>query len=629
MCGITGVLQLDRKPVSARVVDQMTTAHTHRGPDGQGTWCGEAIGLGHTRLAVISPGPEGQQPMLTRDGRYVLVYNGELYNYRELRAELRAQGRRFETETDTEVVLQAFAQWGAACVERFNGMFAFAAWDTVERTLVLARDRYGIKPLYYAHRGTTLLFGSEIKSMLAHPALDVRVSAPALHEYFTFQNIFSDLTLFEDVRLLPPGHVLRVPVGAGALPAPVKYWDFDFTADPNLVGMEAREAVADCFERAVDRQLVSDVDIGTYLSGGIDSGSIACVASKAIPNLRSFTCGFDLSSASGLELSCDERGAAERLSNLFKTEHYETVLKAGDMERVMQPLIWHLEDLRVGQSYPNFYAARLSSLFVKVVLSGTGGDELFAGYPWRYYAAARDNAQVDDYLDKYYGYWQRLISDEVKPTFFRKSLYRGALDGHSTKDVFKAVHGDALAGAHRTEDYVNFSLYFELKTFLHGLLMVEDKLHMAHGVESRVPFLDNDLVELATRIPVTEKLRHLHAPMRIDENAIGRKPENYFRRTNDGKLILRHVLSRYVPEDLAFAPKQGFSAPDGSWFKGESVEYLRDLFFGPNVRLFDYLEPTTVRGLLEEHFSGAANRRLLIWSFLSFEWWLRTFDPVA
>ena len=356
--------------------------------------------------------------MMDADGRYVLVYNGELYNFRELRTELESRGRRFQTRSDTEVVLQSFAEWGGACLDRFNGMFAFAIWDTVERTLFLARDRFGIKPLYYTVVGRTLLFGSEIKALLAHPATKVRVCGPVLQEYFTFQNVFSGRTLFEGILPLEPGHFMRISAGMTSVPEPVQYWDFDLSTDETLDEETCIEEVGRLFEQAVQRQLVSDVPVGSYLSGGIDSGSITSIAARNIDQLHSFTCGFDMSSATGLELSCDERRQAEFLANLNKTNHYEVVLKAGDMERAIRPLVWHLEDLRVGQSYPNFYAALLSSHFVKVVLSGTGGDELFAGYPWRYYTAANDNATPDQYLNKYYAYWQRLISDEMKSSFF-------------------------------------------------------------------------------------------------------------------------------------------------------------------------------------------------------------------
>jgi asparagine synthase (glutamine-hydrolysing) len=625
MCGLAGILNLDGAPTPLPVLERMTEVVAHRGPDGDGIWTGDGIGLGHRRLAILDPSPRGHQPMQTANGRFVLVFNGTIYNFRELRTELEAHGHVFHSDCDTEVVLEAYARWGERCVERFNGMFAIAVWDTAERRLFLARDRYGIKPLYYAQVGSTLLFGSEIKSLLRHPALRARVDVPALHEYFTFQNIFTDRTLFAGVRLLPPGHVMIA--GRGEVMPPRQYWDYHFHDDPGLDEETCEREVARLFEQAVNRQLVADVDVGAYLSGGIDSASVTCLAARNIPSLRSFTCGFDLSSASGLELSADERRAAEYLSYLYKTEHYEVVLKAGDMERVMPALIWHLEDPRVGQSYPNYYVARLASRFVKVVLSGTGGDELFAGYPWRYYASTGDGG-VDDYVSRHYAYWQRLVPDDRQLHLFRPHLIP-PFDGRHPRAAFRGVHAHRLAEARSAEDYVNASLYFETRTFLHGLLLVEDKLSMAHGLETRVPFLDNDLVDFAMRVPVRYNLRELQARERINENLAGSKTDQYFSRTNDGKLILRRVLSRFVPPKVTEAAKQGFSAPDGSWFKGESVDYIKRLLSQRTARLYDYLQPDTVQTLLEDHFSGQTNRRLLIWSFLCFEWWLQTFDPGA
>ena len=278
---------------------------------------------------------------------------------------------------------------------------------------------------------------------------------------------------------------------------------------------------------------------------------------------------------------------------------------------------------RVGQCYPNYYIARLASKFVKVVLSGAGGDELFAGYPWRYYRAAvcHNNGH---YVDKYYKYWQRLIPDSLKPRFYQAHLYPTVQD-HPTKEVFKRVMGAKAYGAEMPEDYVNRSLYFEAKTFLHGLLLVEDKLSMAHGLETRVPFLDNDLVDFAMRVPVRYKLKNLGEVVRINENEPGPKMHQYFQQTNDGKILLRKAATRYVPEQYANGNKQGFSAPDGSWFKGESIDYIRSLLFDPRARMYDYIQPEMAQELMNEHFSGQQNRRLLIWSFLCFEWWLRTF----
>jgi asparagine synthase (glutamine-hydrolysing) len=621
MCGIAGLINLDAAPTSPVVLQRMTDAIAHRGPDGQGHWIEGNVGLGHRRLAIIDLSPAGHQPMVNADHRFVLSYNGEIYNFRELRTELEALGYWFRSASDSEVVLNALAAWGTDALLRFNGMFAFALWDRRERRLLLARDRYGVKPLYYAQQGQVFAFGSEQKAILAVPGIERRLDKPALLEYFTFQNFFTDRTLLEDMRLLPAGHhaVLDLNQARPRLEL-TRYWDFRFTEPTGRVdAREHREELGRLFQQAVNRQLVADVELGSYLSGGMDSGAITAVASRSYRYLKTFTCGFDLSSASGIELSFDERVKAEAMSARFRTEHYEMVLKAGDMERVLPRLAWHLEEPRVGQSYPNFYAAKLASKFVKVVLSGAGGDELFGGYPWRYYRAAVSN-NFEHYIDQYYGFWQRLVDDR-----HMRNMLAPIWDDvkHvSTRDIFRDVFLNHDNQLDRPEDYINHSLYFEAKTFLHGLLVVEDKLSMAHGLETRVPFLDNDLVDFAMRCPVGLKLNNLSDVMRINENEPGDKRGKYFLKTSDGKQILRDAMRAYIPQDIADGVKQGFSAPDASWFKGDSIDYVRKQLLDGAARIYAYLDRATVRGLVDEHLAGQQNRRLFIWSLLSIEQWL-------
>ncbi len=623
MCGITGIFNLNGEPVSPVILRKMTDAIAHRGPDGEGFYTDSFIGLGHRRLAIIDLSPAGHQPMMTADGQYVISYNGELYNFQELRLELEALGYRFRSQCDTEVMLYAYAAWGEACVNRFNGMFAFVIWDKQRQKLFLARDRFGVKPLYYTRQGQIFLFGSEVKAMLAHPACQARLDKEALLEYFTFQNFFTDRTLFADVRLLPAGCTLSVALGEQGQAAPHRYWDYDFVEpDKHYDEQEYIEELDRLFRQAVNRQLISDVDVGSYLSGGMDSGSITAVAATQLPYLKTFTCGFDLHSASGLEMGFDEREKAEYMSYLFKTEHYEMVLKAGDMERVLPRLAWHLEEPRVGQSYPNYYAAQLAGKFVKVVLSGGGGDELFGGYPWRYYrAVVNDNFEA--YVDKYYLYWQRLIPNKVIQQVFQPIW--SDVKGVWTRDIFRDVFQRHAPQLTRPEDYINHSLYFEIKTFLHGLLVVEDKLSMAHSLETRVPFLDNDLVDFAMRLPVNLKLGNLGEVVRLNENEPGAKTAKYFDKTRDGKLLLRKAMQRYIPDEVTNREKQGFSAPDASWFKGESIDYVRRLLFNGEARIYEYLDRNTIQSLVNEHLDGKQNRRLLIWSLLNFEWWCRKF----
>jgi len=623
VCGIAGVLTRDGEPVSPLVLKRMTDAIAHRGPDGEGQFVDGAVGLGHRRLAIIDLSPAGHQPMTTADGRYVLTYNGEVYNFQELRVELEALGHRFHSRTDSEVVLAAFAEWGSAAIRRFNGMFAFAIWDRVSRRLFLARDRYGIKPLYYAWRGETFLFGSEVKAIAAHPSHRTTMDVEALVEYLTFQNFFTDRTLFDGVRLLPAGCFMWIDGERRTTPAPERYWDFGFVEPENAApDAEYLEELDRLMRQAVSRQLVSDVDVGAYLSGGMDSGSVTALAARELPYIKSFTCGFDLHSASGVELGYDERETAEFMSYKFRTEHYEMVLKAGDMERVMPRLAWHIEEPRVGQSYPNFYVAQLASKFVKVVLCGTGGDELFAGYPWRYYRAVV-NDDFEHYVDKYYGFWQRLIPnrnlhDVLAPIWPKVSHVW-------TRDILRSVFAKHAETLTRPEDYINHSLYLEAKTFLHGLLVVEDKLSMAHSLETRVPFLDNDLVDFAMRIPARLKLGNLTEVIRLNENEPGSKTARYFQKTRDGKLILRRAMERHIPSEITDREKQGFSAPDASWFKGESIDYVRRTIYDDRARIYGFLDPGAVRSLVDEHLAGKQNRRLLIWSLLSLEKWCERF----
>jgi asparagine synthase (glutamine-hydrolysing) len=624
MCGITGLINLNGAPVSPVILQKMTDAIVHRGPDGEGHWIDGNVGLGHRRLAIIDLSPAGHQPMISTDHRYVLSYNGEIYNYRELRTELEAAGYWFRSKTDSEVVLHALAHWGTAALLKFNGMFALALWDRRDKTLLLARDRYGIKPLYYARQGTSFAFGSEQKAITANPAFKRKLNKPALLEYFTFQNIFTDQTLLEDIHILKAGHYATLKAESADL-STQQYWDYRFREPDHPASKhEYQEELDRLFRQAVNRQLVSDVELGSYLSGGMDSGSITAIAAQSFPNLKTFTCGFDLSSASGIELSYDERPKAEAMSARFKTEHYEMVLKAGDMERCLPQLAHHLEEPRVGQSYPNYYAAKLASKFVKVVLAGSGGDELFGGYPWRYYRAA-NSQNFEHYIDQYYHYWQRLVDNRLLKQMF--APVANDVAGVWTRDIFRdvfATHDNVLD---RPEDYINHSLYFEAKTFLHGLFVVEDKLSMAHSLENRVPFMDNDLVDFAMQCPVGLKLNNLAEVLKINENEPGDKQGQYFQKTNDGKQILRDMMSRHIPADVTRAEKQGFSSPDASWFKGESIEFVKRTLLKGNARIYEVLDRQAVSHLVQQHLDGQQNRRLLIWSLLNVEAWLREVIP--
>jgi asparagine synthase (glutamine-hydrolysing) len=625
MCGVAGLIRLTGEPVPSATLKRMTDAISHRGPDGEGQWIEGNVGLGHRRLSIIDLSSAGNQPMVSKDGGFVLSFNGEIYNFRELRAQLEKDGFRFKSKTDTEVVLYALIHWGfREALLKFNGMFALALWDRKRSELLLARDRFGVKPIYYSLQGGTFAFGSEQKAILAMPDFTRALNSGALLEYFTFQNLFTDQTFFEDIKILPAGHYGVLSLGNKNPQLNLhQYWDYVFRESTSTGSPEeCVEELDRLFQQAVNRQLMSDVELGCYLSGGMDSGAVAAVAASRFKYLKTFTVGFDLSSASGIELNYDERPAAEALSGILKTEHYEVVLKSGDMERCLPSLTHHLEDPRVGQSYPNFYAAKLASRFVKVVLGGGGGDELFAGYPWRYYRSAGSQS-FDEYIDNYYGYWQRLASNaELKRLF---SPIGDDVKDVWTRDIFAGVFKSHQVDLEQTKDYINHSLYFEAKTFLHGLFVVEDKLSMAHGLESRVPFMDNDLVDFAVKCPLSLKLNNLSQVSKFDENLPGLKTERFFQKTNDGKNILRSMMRRHVPLNVTEAVKQGFSAPDASWFKGESIGFVERTLLGKDTRLREFFDQKTVKDLVRSHTNGERNRRLLIWSLLNFEQWCQEF----
>lgn len=619
MSGIAGIINLKQEPVNKKILWGMTDSLAHRGPDGRGIYADNNIGLGHRRLSVIDLSQRAHQPMQAENGDFAISYDGEVYNFKELRKKIEEEGIGFGSKSDTEVVLKSFAKWGLSSLKLYNGMFSFAFWDRKNKKLTLARDRYGIKPLYYWQNNKVFLFASEIKAFLKHPQFSADLDTETLLEYFTFQNTFTYKTLFKDVKLLQPGHFMQFKFKYGLKIETKQYWDFHFEEEKTIrTESEYQEELDRLFKQAIKRQLVSDVEIGSYLSGGIDSGSIVAVASERLRGLKTFCIGFDLSSISGIELSFDERKKAEHISYIYQTEHYEMALKSGDMKRCLPKLVWAQEDLRLGQNYPNFYASKLASKFIKVCLSGLGGDELFAGYPWRYYRALKSK-NFDEYIFNYYRYWQRLI-----PNLTLKKLFtpiRNEVKGVWTEDIFKNVFASHKLLPRKIEDYINHSLYFEAKTFLHGALIVDDKLSMANSLEVRVPFLDNDLVDFAQKIPIKMKLKDIEHITNIDEDGL----EKYFERMDNGKMILRKTLGRYLKDELANQHKQGFSGPDASWFKGESIVYVKDRLLDKKAGIYNYFDYATVKNIIYEHINGKHNRRLFIWSLLCFEEWLKTF----
>ncbi len=587
MCGFAGVLDRGAEPATG--AEAMARMLEHRGPDGDGAFSDGPFSVAHRRLAILDPSEAAHQPMTS--GSLVLAYNGEIYNFRELASELGTRGHAFRSKGDTEVLLAAYREWGPECLSRLNGMFAFAVWDGARRELFLARDRFGMKPLYWTLDGDRFLFASEVKALLA-AGLPRRVDAKALVEYFTFQNIFTDRTLFEGVHLLPPGTCLRL---SPERMTRWRWWDLEFDSDESRAEADWEADVRDVLSAAVDRHLVSDAPLGSYLSGGMDSASIVALASRKMPGLDTFTGGFDMSSVSGLELVYDERAEAALVASAAGAHRHEVVMHSGDMGRVMPRLTWNVEDPRAGTCYQNLYVADLAARSVKVALAGTGGDEIFAGYRWRYALIedAHDSATFDE---RYFAYWNRVVPVADHAAFFTPQILDGAAD-HAPFDIYREVvaPGDGY-------DPVQRALYFETKTFLHALLVIEDKISMSAGLEVRLPFLDQELVSLVSRMPSRFKFKN-----------------------GQGKSVLRRAMRDVLPAEIVDKPKQGFTPPEGSWHRGESMAYVRDVLLDERTLGRGMILPDAIRTAVEEHVGGTRNHRQLIWSLLVFEWWNRVF----
>jgi len=648
VCGIAGIYHLQRKPVPAYNLKKMCDVMKHRGPDDEGYvffhvrnhpykdesyWMEKGsnmpanrrqedwfeilnnnddfnLALGHRRLAVIDLSSAGHQPMSNRANGIWVSYNGEIYNYKELRSELKIRRHHFFSQSDTEVIIHLYEEYGENSFTMLNGIFSFALWDGRKNRLYLVRDRYGAKPLYYTVQDNILSFASEIKAILEVENIRPKLNHKALREYFTFQNTFGETTLFDNINLLEPGHFLVIE---NDRISKNQYWDFNYEEMEDRGEKYFIEQLHERLEEAVSRQLVSDVPVGSYLSGGLDSGSITALASKRIHRLMTFTGGFDVATAVSIEGQFDERQKAELLSSQFGTEHYQMVIHAGDLEWALPRVIWHSEDLRVGMSYPHYYLSQLASKFVKVVLAGPGGDETLGGYPWRY-EVLKNCGNPQEFENAIYNYWSRLVPDKDFKTFFTpqmQSLFGSYSPLESLQKVLKK---------NSFKNYFRKALYIDAKTFLHGILVIEDKLSMAHSLESRVPFLDNELVDFTTRIPSKYLLNDTWVETaKTDINV-------------SGKYILRRAMENILPREIIENRKQGFSPPDQSWYMQQLVRYIKSTILSEQSLDRGYFQREFIENILEQHISGRANHRLLIWSLLSFEWWNRLFldkEPAA
>ncbi|HWP43082.1 MAG TPA: asparagine synthase (glutamine-hydrolyzing) [Blastocatellia bacterium] len=631
MCGICGVIgQADEE-----LIREMLARIAHRGPDDEGVYLtgtssGERAGLGHRRLSIIDLSPAGHEPMADSSGQVWLTFNGEIYNFRELRRELEGRGHRFRSETDAEVIIYAYREWGRACLARLNGMFAFAIWDSADESLFIARDRLGIKPLYYAETPRGFAFASEIKAFFAIEGFERTVDLRAMDQFMTFLWTPDPATVFRGVYKLPPAHYLVYKQGRAEV---FEYWDVEFDEDHSISEDDWVEAVREQVERSVRAQMVSDVPLGAFLSGGLDSSTIvALMTGMSEHKVTTYTFGFRREDLR-YDIVDDDVKWARIAGERFGVDYRETIMEPRVME-LLPKLVYHLDepvaDPAIITSYLIASAARER---LTVLLSGMGGDEVFAGYPRhaavkvaeaynlipqfisRPVVAAMPGARPGR-LTALFRNTKKLARSAALPererylgfgTYFteeeKRSLYSPELrEATSEFDAYQEhrKYFDRVAG----QDFINQMLYIDLKTFLPCLnLTYTDKTSMASSVEVRVPLLDHELVELAARIPARLKLKGL-----------------------TGKYILKRAARKWLPREIVHRRKAGFTAPVRSWLVRELRDTVEEMLSEANIRRRGYFDYPSVRRLIDDNLSGREDNNLKIFQLLTLEQWHRIQD---
>lgn len=630
MCGICGIVTANSaSEPAARLVARMRDTIAHRGPDGAGLHIGPGVGLGHRRLSIVDVA-HGQQPMYSDDRRFVVVYNGEIFNHPVLKPELEVAGVHFRTRSDTETVLHLFERYGEACVEKMRGMFAIAIWDSREHSLFLARDRFGVKPLYYVHRPDgALIFGSEIKAVLPALGSRPRLNVSALPDYLANHAPSGDETLFQDVKRLPPGHTMVWKRGEITMR---RYWDLGYgeSVQGPTAGSKAEQLLVDeyteRFTEAVRIRLMSDVPLGMFLSGGIDSAAItATMASLVKDPIRTFSVAFAEREANELEY-------ARMVARAYKTEHRKIVVAPEQFFSELPRLIWHEDEpLAHPSSVALYFVSKLASEHVKVVLTGEGSDEMLAGY--NRYRVTEFNARLGALYEHFLPAFARRgigravgalpLKSRVRQIASRTFLTRGLNLDDLYLDNFavfsRAAQSTLLAGAIREQcteihpyaahhaalervrgnPLVAQMLYTDAHTYLQELLMKQDQMSMAASIESRVPFLDHPLAEWVAKLPQSVKLRG-----------------------STTKWILRAAMRDRLPAPVLDRKKMGFPVPVGAWLRGRWRPLLDEYVTGGRARERNLFDKTAVNALVGEHLSGV-NHSERIWSLLTFEVWAR------
>ncbi len=622
MCAICGIVNFDQTELVDRsLIERMTETLAHRGPDDDGFFVEGRVGLGFRRLSIIDLSG-GRQPIFNEDGSAAIIFNGEIYNYRDLAAELAAAGHTFKTRSDTETILHAYEEYGDDCVQHLRGMFAFAIWDRRRRRLLLARDRLGVKPLYYYRNNRFLAFASEIKALVEIPSIPREVDPEALDLFLSLRYVPGPRTMFKNIFKLQPGNVL-VMDETGVRTR--KYWDINYPTQGPPSSQHVIERFGELLEESVRLRLIAEVPLGVFLSGGLDSSAILAVMSKLAggDRVKTFSVGYEASSTK--EEEANEFAYARLATNAFAAEHHECRLSPKEFEDFVPDLVWHLDEpLADPSSIPLYFISKLAREHITVVLSGEGADEIFAGYGIYRRMLALNRIHEGLPAAGLLAPWlSRLLPSEALRYYARMSgqplevRYRGVSRGFTTESK------QQLVGEGRTKrseqqlleifgcyfkavekaSPLNRMLYVDAKIWLpDDLLMKADKMTMANGLELRVPFLDHELVEFAATLQ--------------DDWKLGGK---------GGKTLLRRAMRGVLPNAIIDRPKKGFPIPIASWLRGPLRQFARENLLARDAACGRYMDSAAVNRIVDEHEQGRVDRSQEVWALLVFEFWHRHF----
>ena len=622
MCGITGIFDtLDKSDISRDLLHRMNETQFHRGPDEGGLHLEPGVGLGHRRLSIIDLST-GQQPLYNEDNSVVVVFNGEIYNFQELVPELEALGHVFRTHSDTEVIVHAWEAWGEACVARFRGMFAFALWDRNQETLFVVRDRFGVKPLYYAFLDTgEFIFGSELKSLMMHPCLARDIDPLAVEEYFSYGYVPEPRTIFKRACKLPPGFTLTLKRGqARALPK--QYWDMPFTPVAVKDEASAMDELVERMKESVRLRMIADVPLGAFLSGGVDSSAVvAMMATQSSTPVNTCSIGFD-------DPAFNEIEYAQQVADRYRTHHHVETVASNDFSLVDKLARVYDEPYADSSALPTYRVCELAKKHVKVALSGDGGDEHFAGYrryrwfryeermravmplmlrrplfgalgklypkadwaPKVFRAKTTFEALARDTVEGYF-HGVSLLSDAQRKQLFSPTFKR-ELQGYEAVEVLRRH-----AAVAPTDDPLSLVQYLDMKTYLVGDILTKvDRASMAHGLEVREPLLDHELTEWVSGLPIDLKLRG-----------------------TEGKYLLKKAMEPYLPHGVLYRKKMGFSVPLSAWFRGPLAATIRGVVLGERLASTDLFNQDYLRAVVEAHQSGRRDYSVILWTVLMFD----------